>query len=78
MVEARGGLDLAEEARRTRGGCDLGMQHLHRDRAHVLLVLGAEHGRSAALSQLPLDSVAACERPPETIQVYGQLPSASP
>ena len=58
MAEVGGGLDLAEEALPADGGRELGLEHLDRDLAAVLQVLGEVHRRHPALAELALDAIA--------------------
>ncbi len=61
MLEPGGDLDLAEEPLGPERGGQLGPQHLHRDLAVVLDVLGEVHGGHAALPELALEPVAVAE-----------------
>ena len=61
MVETRGDLDLAQEALGTERRSELRPQHLDRDVAVVLDVVGEIHGGHPAPAKLPLDGVAALE-----------------
>jgi hypothetical protein len=53
--------DLGEEALRAHDRGHLRLQHLERDFASVLDVVGQIHRGHAALAELPLDAVAAAE-----------------
>jgi len=64
MLQAGGDLDLAQEPIGAERRRQLLMQHLDRDRAVVLHVLGEEYGRHAALAQLALHGVPAGESGP--------------
>src|SRR2546430_16344938 len=57
MGEARRDLDLAQEALGTEGSRQLGTEHLDRDGAAVLQVLGQIDRRRAPVAQLPVDRV---------------------
>src|SRR5437660_1668672 len=57
MGEARRDFDLAEEALGPEGGRQLGTEHLDRDGAAVLQVLGQIDRRRAAVAQLPVQRV---------------------
>ncbi len=59
--EARGDLDLGEEAVAADDGTQLGMQDLDGDLAGVLQVFGEVDGGHAALAQLPLEAIAVGE-----------------
>ena len=61
MLEPGGDFDLAGEALGPQRRGQLGPQHLHRDVAMVLEVLGEIDRGHAALAQLPLDAVAVGE-----------------
>jgi len=67
MLETRGGLDLYDEAVGAEDGGELGLQHLERDPAVVLEVLGEVNGGHAAGAELALDAVAALEGRVQTI-----------
>ena len=62
MLQVGGGLDLAEEPLGADHGGELGPQHLDRDLAVVLEVLGEVDGGHAALAELALDAVAVGQR----------------
>ncbi len=57
MLQPGGELDLAEEALGAERGGQLGVEHLERDRAVVLQVLGEEDRGHAAAPELPLEGV---------------------
>ena len=57
----RGDLDLPQEPSGAERGGELGPQHLDRDLAVVLEVLGEIDGGHAALAELALDAVAVGE-----------------
>ena len=61
VLQVGDGLDLAEEPLGADHRRELRPQHLDRDLAVVLQVLGEIHRRHAALPQLPLDAVAVGE-----------------
>ena len=61
MLQVRDGLDLGEEALGADHGGQLGPQHLDRDLAVVLEVLGEVHRGHAAGAELALDAVAVGE-----------------
>jgi hypothetical protein len=58
VVQARGDLDLAEEARRAHLGGELRAEDLHRDLTFVLQVVREEHLGHAALAELAVEPVA--------------------
>ena len=58
MLQPGGELDLALEALGAERGGELGMQHLERDRAVVLEVLGEVDRGHAAAAELALEAVA--------------------
>ena len=62
VLQVGDGPDLAQESLGADHGRQLRPQHLDRDLAIVLEVLGEVHRRHAALAQLPLDAVAVGER----------------
>ena len=62
MLQVGGGLDLGEEPLGAEDGGELGVQHLERDLAVVLEVVGEVHRRHAARAELALDAVAVGER----------------
>ena len=62
MLQARGGLDLGEEAVTADDGAQLGVQDLDGDLAVVLQVFGEVDRGHAALAQLALEAVAVAER----------------
>ena len=62
VLEVGRGLDLGEESFRADQRRELGFEHLERDRAGVLQVLGEVDDRHAALAELPLDGVAVLQR----------------
>ena len=67
MTQRRGGLDLDHEPLAADHGGQLGLQHLERDLAIVLQILGQVHGGHAALPELALDAVAVGQGRGETI-----------
>ena len=58
MLQARRGADLAQEALTADRGAEIGVEHLDRDIAIVLEVVGEIHGRHAALPKFALEAVA--------------------
>jgi len=63
VLEVGGGLDLGEEALGAHHGSELGLEHLERDLALVLEVVGQVDGGHSTLAELTLDSVEALEGP---------------
>ena len=61
VLEVRGGLDLREEPLGADRSGQLRPQHLHRDLAVVLQVLGEVDRRHPAPAHLPLDAIAVGE-----------------
>ena len=61
MLQLGGGLDFREEPLAADHGGELGAQHLERDLAVVLEVLGQVDGGHAARAELALDAVAVGE-----------------
>jgi len=61
VLQVRRRLDLGQEALGTDDGGELGLEHLQRDAAVVLLVARQVDRRHAALAELTLDAVAALE-----------------
>ena len=71
MPEARGRLDLAQEALGAERGGELGAQDLDRDLAVVPEVLGEVDRGHAARAELALDPVAVGERRVEAVRGCG-------
>ena len=69
MCQPRGDLDLAQESLLHDRGGQLGVQHLDRDLAAVLEVLGEIDGRHAAASDLAIDPVPVGQRPCQRLGV---------
>ena len=67
MLQRRRRRDLLHEPLGAEHGGEFGLQHLERDLALVLEVLGEIHGRHAALPELALDAVAIGQRRRETL-----------
>jgi hypothetical protein len=67
MLQPRRHGDLPSETLGTEGRGQLGAQHLHRDHALVLEILGQVHRGHATLPQLPLDAVAVGQACPEEL-----------
>ena len=67
VLQGRRHLDLAEEALLAERGGELLPQHLERDLAVVLQVVGEIHGRHAAGAELALEAVAAGEGGAEAV-----------
>jgi hypothetical protein len=61
VLEVGRNLDLGQETFGTDNGGQLGLEHLQRDLALVLEVIGQVDGRHPALTQLTRDGVAAFE-----------------
>jgi hypothetical protein len=61
MAEMRGDVDLAEEAIATDCRRELGVEHLYRDLAIVLPVIGKVHGGHSAAADFPRDVVPVSE-----------------
>ncbi len=61
MLQAGGGLDLAEEALAADDGRELGVEDLDGDLAAVLQVLGEVDRGHAALAELALDAIAVAQ-----------------
>jgi len=57
VLQARGHLDLAQEAFRAEGLCERRIQHLERDGAAVYEVAGEINGSHPARAELSLDQV---------------------
>src|SRR5258708_32547986 len=72
MVEPRRDLDLGEEPVRAEHRAQLGPQHLERDLALVLEVLGEVDRRHAARAELALDAVAVAQSGRETCGIGHQ------
>ena len=73
MLKVGGGLDLREEPARADDCGELGLEHLERDPATVLQVLGEVNRGHATLAELALDAVAAgegCVQPGHSILVW--------
>ena len=62
MLQPGGELDLAQEALRAERGGELGVEHLERDRAVVLEVVGEIDGGHAAAAELALERVTVRQR----------------
>ena len=71
MAQARGDLDLAQEALGADRQRELGAQELDRDHPLVPEVAGEEHGRHPAPSQLAHEGVAARQGRAEPFQDVG-------
>ena len=67
MIESRGELDLPQEALGAEAGREIRMQHLDRDSAIVLAVLGEVHGRHAAAAELAIDRVGLRQCVPQAV-----------
>jgi len=67
MPEPRRDLDLLDEAVGADAGGELRAQHLHRDAAAVLEILGEIHARHPARADLALDAVARAQRVDERV-----------
>ena len=59
MTELRGDVDLAQKTFGAYCGGELRPQHLDRNRAVKLQVLGEKHARHAAVADFPVDLIAA-------------------
>ena len=70
MLQARGGLDLHQEALGAEHGGEFGLEDLHRHLAVVLEVLGEVDGGHAARAELALDQVTVGEGGTQTV-VHG-------
>ena len=70
MLQVRRGLDLGEEPLGADDGGELRAQHLDRDLAIVLQVLGEIDGRHAAGAELALDAVAVGEARGEAFDAH--------
>ena len=77
MLQVGGGLDLGEEALGADDGGELGPQHLDRDLAVVLEVVGEVDRGHAALAQLALKAVAVGEGGGEAGENVGHFRSRS-
>jgi hypothetical protein len=73
VSEPGGDLDLAEEPLGSERGGQLRLQHLERDRAAELAILGEVNRGHATPTELPLDHVAVGQGGPEPLEDVGHL-----
>ncbi len=78
MLQRRGEFDLLEEALAAEDGGEFGAEHLDRDLAPVLQVLGEVDGRHATRTKLTLDAVAIGECLGEAVGLVHFDVSSSP
>ena len=72
-MQASGGFDFEEEAFRAEDGGQVGAEHLDRDLALVLEIVGQVDGRHTTLAELALEAVAVGQRGGEAFRNGGQV-----